>query len=399
MNQKKIKNQKENFLKRKQDVISDHLLTPTQRWYLKIRKEAEISLRIVARKDSRYLKKQKWKKKKRITRNAWYLNNLLKEAFNVITDLKKKAYFLKKYKHLLFKERTYTSFEKKLLSNIKDQKKLRQKRYASIVGYKFQKLHLFNKVNYFWNLFDAQRLKNKGSCSSVFWHSQKIYTLKKAFRFFYGYIKRKVWTQLFIKAKKKDNIVLNFLTNLENRLNVMLYRMNFVLSILQAKQLIRHGLIYVNDRCIKYINYALKKNDIISIDKKSFYKYVVLQNEIIGFSKMSLKLEIPYLYVKHRLLKGIILYDPKHNMELLFKQTPDFFFGSNEVQYEQINFYKETRSAKAFNAFVARKKAELAQKQKNTNPYLDMHRKMYLDLNTKIPIQNIRSVISFFVHL
>jgi ribosomal protein S4 len=65
--------------------------------------------------------------------------------------------------------------------------------------------------------------------------------LKRVFKFFYGYLKNNVWKKAYYESKYKKNKLLHFLNFLENRLIVVLFRMNLVLSLMQAKQFIRHG--------------------------------------------------------------------------------------------------------------------------------------------------------------
>ena len=89
---------------------------------------------------------------------------------------------------------------------------------------------------------------------------------------------------------------------------------------MQAKQFIRHGFIKVNGRYMPYQNYQIKKNDIISVDKKMFLKFLIGNKTLpLNFMFSSVvKPELPHLYVKHRLLTGIFLYDPLNNYNVFF---------------------------------------------------------------------------------
>jgi small subunit ribosomal protein S4 len=72
--------------------------------------------------------------------------------------------------------------------------------------------------------------------------------------------------QLFLyykKAKKKNSL----LKLLENRLDCILFRLGYGLSILSTRQLITHKHIFINQRCVNIPNYQCKKNDEITIKK------------------------------------------------------------------------------------------------------------------------------------
>ena len=62
-----------------------------------------------------------------------------------------------------------------------------------------------------------------------------------------------------------------FLELMEKRLESVLYRSSFANSMRSARQLILHGNVYVNNRIIKHGSYILKKNDLITINKKCHF--------------------------------------------------------------------------------------------------------------------------------
>nr|AEP20719.1 ribosomal protein S4 [Kryptoperidinium foliaceum endosymbiont] len=95
---------------------------------------------------------------------------------------------------------------------------------------------------------------------------------RKAFSLFYGKLKKKYLKKYilrFIKSKRSFNNSVDFrqrtLRFFESRLNTVLYRSNFSLSIQSASQLILHGHVQVNGVPVKTKSYILKPNDIIEI--------------------------------------------------------------------------------------------------------------------------------------
>jgi ribosomal protein S4 len=103
----------------------------------------------------------------------------------------------------------------------------------------------------------------------------------KKFNLFYGglkktYIKnliKTIWKKKIHKKNKFIEKTFSFLDIMEKRLETVLYRSFFTQSIKNARQLIFHGHVFVNNQIIKNSSYILKKNDIIKINSK-FHNYV-----------------------------------------------------------------------------------------------------------------------------
>lgn len=70
-------------------------------------------------------------------------------------------------------------------------------------------------------------------------------------------------------AKQKGVKGLNFLTNLERRLDSIVFRLGLAASHSQARQLVRHGHIVVNGHRIDIPSYLVSKNDVIAVAPKS----------------------------------------------------------------------------------------------------------------------------------
>lgn len=106
-------------------------------------------------------------------------------------------------------------------------------------------------------------------------HANKI-QVKKSLSLFYGgllekYLKKQI--NLSLKKAKYSrksfgNINLFLIKTLESRLDTVLYRSFFTLSIRSAKQLITHGHVFVNKKIVKTNSYILKKGDLVEINPK-----------------------------------------------------------------------------------------------------------------------------------
>jgi len=84
-----------------------------------------------------------------------------------------------------------------------------------------------------------------------------------------------------MRKKNSNSFIENFFYLIELRLALIVYRMNFCQSILEAMQYIYAGYILVNKEIIKEINYTVKIGDIIEL---IFYKrkecfFIYLENK------------------------------------------------------------------------------------------------------------------------
>ena len=142
---------------------------------------------------------------------------------------------------------------------------------------------------------------------------------KKLFILFYGglknkYLKRqinKINRSKKYKMSKFHNFKSYLLEFFESRLDTVLYRSKFCLSITSARQLIKHGHIIVNNSKIKTPSFILKTDDIIEISKTSI-KSRQLVKESIDKSNFW---PIPpkYLIVNYNTLQIIFLYKKEGN--------------------------------------------------------------------------------------
>lgn len=107
---------------------------------------------------------------------------------------------------------------------------------------------------------------------------------KKSLSLFYGgllekYLKKQINFSLrktTYSRKNFGNINLFFIKILESRLDTVLYRSFFTLSVRSARQLITHGHVFVNKKVVRTNSFILKKGDLIEINKK--YHKLILKN-------------------------------------------------------------------------------------------------------------------------
>lgn len=88
---------------------------------------------------------------------------------------------------------------------------------------------------------------------------------KQKAKFVYG-IMEKQFVKLYEEATRKDGVTgENLLQYLERRLDNVVYRLGFVKTRRQARQVVSHGHILVNGRRVDVASYRVKAGDIVSV--------------------------------------------------------------------------------------------------------------------------------------
>ena len=122
-----------------------------------------------------------------------------------------------------------------------------------------------------WNIFKRKlRYKKEIKPEKRKKFFQRRLFEKQQFRNFYGCIHEYQLKNIFKKLSKKDNkinIFQKFIIMLESRLDINLVRLKLVKTIFQAKQLINHKKVQINNKIISKPNFILKKGDIVFIKK------------------------------------------------------------------------------------------------------------------------------------
>ena len=220
-----------------------------------------------------------------INRKNLYRKRRYKPLYKQFINLKKNVQYRRKIFLNYFKKWKWQKFLKILKNQTKNPKK---------------NFVMFDHNRY--SIFTFFRLTFKRKFS----HKSQI---KKKISLFYGsflqkYLKKCVSTSLK-KRKKIQAIRSNFLfiETLEKRLDAVLYRAHFTLSIRGARQLISHRHIYVNKKLVTNKSYILKQGDLIEVKSK-------FHNLIIKNLKSNHKWPIPpkYLQINYKTLQ-ILFHD------------------------------------------------------------------------------------------
>jgi small subunit ribosomal protein S4 len=146
---------------------------------------------------------------------------------------------------------------------------------------------------------------------------------RKLFSLFYGGFKKKYFKKSIFRAISIKNYASSYLVDFrynalkffESRLDTVLYRASFSLSIKEASQLILHGHVLVNGRLVKSKSYILKTNDLIQIAHNLKSRALVKTNlEKSNFWPIPPK----YLLVNYQTLEILFVYPQDFNLMPLF---------------------------------------------------------------------------------
>ena len=93
---------------------------------------------------------------------------------------------------------------------------------------------------------------------------------KQKMKFYYGNMNERQFRNVYRKAiQKKGNTSENLVGYLERRLDTVIYRAKFALTVFSARQLINHAHVKVNGKKVNIPSYLVKAEDTIEIRDKS----------------------------------------------------------------------------------------------------------------------------------
>ena len=93
---------------------------------------------------------------------------------------------------------------------------------------------------------------------------------KQKLKSYYANMNERQFRNCYRKAiKKKGDTVENLIGLLEKRLDIIVYRAKFALTVFSSRQLINHGHIKVNGKKVNIPSYLLKEEDTIELKEKS----------------------------------------------------------------------------------------------------------------------------------
>ena len=93
---------------------------------------------------------------------------------------------------------------------------------------------------------------------------------KQKMKFYYGNMNERQFRNVYRKAiQKRGNTSEHLVAFLESRLDTVIYRAKFAITVFSARQLINHGHIKVNGKKVSIPSYMVKAEDSIEVKEKS----------------------------------------------------------------------------------------------------------------------------------
>ena len=139
---------------------------------------------------------------------------------------------------------------------------------------------------------------------------------KQKLKFYYGNMNERQFRNVYRKAiKKRGNTTENLVGFLERRLDTVIYRAKFAITVFSARQLINHGHVKVNGKKVNISSYLVTEKDTIEIKEKS-KKLIVVEGALVS---------------KEREIPDYIQMDEKNKIATLIR-VPKF----SEVPYPSI---------------------------------------------------------------
>jgi len=93
---------------------------------------------------------------------------------------------------------------------------------------------------------------------------------KQKLKAYYGNINERQFRNIYRKAlATRGDTTENLVALLESRLDTVIYRAKFAITVFAARQLINHGHIRVNKKRVNISSYLVKESDIIEVREKS----------------------------------------------------------------------------------------------------------------------------------
>jgi small subunit ribosomal protein S4 len=130
---------------------------------------------------------------------------------------------------------------------------------------------------------------------------------KQRLKGYYGSVSERQLRKYYLESvRRKGDTGENLVELLERRLDAIVYRMKFVVTVFAARQFVSHGHVKVNGRRVNIPSYRIKDNDVIELTPKAKELAVVLE------AIQSAERDVPeYVTVDHKEMKGSYVRGPK----------------------------------------------------------------------------------------
>jgi len=130
---------------------------------------------------------------------------------------------------------------------------------------------------------------------------------KQRLKGYYGSIGERQFRRYYEEAsRRKGDTGENLVALLERRLDAVIYRMKFAITVFASRQLVSHGHVKVNGKRVNIASYLVKDNDVIELTSKAKEMALVIE------ATQSAERDVPeYVTADHKDMKGTYVRGPK----------------------------------------------------------------------------------------
>jgi small subunit ribosomal protein S4 len=130
---------------------------------------------------------------------------------------------------------------------------------------------------------------------------------KQKLKGYYGNITERQFRRVYQEAaRRRGDTAEHMVGLLERRLDIVVYRLNFVPTVFAARQFVSHGHLTVNGRQVTIPSYLVREGDVVEVREKS--KNLAL---VLGTIQQPERDVPDYLSVDFKALKGTLVRVPK----------------------------------------------------------------------------------------
>ena len=130
---------------------------------------------------------------------------------------------------------------------------------------------------------------------------------KQKLKGYYANIGERQFRRLYEEAaRRRGDTGENLIELLERRLDAVIYRMKFAITVFASRQLVSHGHVKVNGKRVNIASYLVKDNDVIELTSKAKEMVRVLE------ATQTAERDVPeYVTADHKDMKGTYVRGPK----------------------------------------------------------------------------------------
>ncbi len=133
---------------------------------------------------------------------------------------------------------------------------------------------------------------------------------KQKVKFIYGVSERQFKRFFELSLKSKGVTGETLLSYMERRLDNVLFRLKMATSRMQARQIVVHGHVLVNDRRVRTPSFIVSVGDVISLAAGAHKKEAFMQNVVN--KRLQIAIKVPeWLELKKQEFAGVMLREPQ----------------------------------------------------------------------------------------